>query len=84
MDGVESSPFHPLKKDAIEWKAHTENQPAGKEVSVSLKKDASTPVTGSTAGSEYTITLTFKATAMDVEGVVTGWENGGSGSQDVD
>ena len=70
--------------DVIKLKVYTENQTAGKEVSVSLKKDPSTPVTGSTAGSEYTITLTFKAIEMEVEGKVTGWTAGGTGSEDVD
>ncbi len=39
--------------------------------------------TGTTAGKKITITLTFKATEMQVEGKVTGWTDGGSGSQIV-
>lgn len=79
------APVEPTSgSDVIKLKVYTENQTDGKEVSVSLKKDASTPVTGSTAGKEYTITLTFKATEMLVQGEVTAWTDGGSGEQDVD
>ncbi len=72
--------------DVIKLKVYTEELAAGKEVPVKLEKDpsTSTPVLESTDGKEYTITLTFKATAMDVEGKVTGWGNGGSGSADVE
>ncbi|MDE6570123.1 MAG: hypothetical protein K2K43_05830 [Alistipes sp.] len=46
--------------DAIKLKAYTENEPNGVEVSVSLKKDAATPVLGSTVGQKFTTTLTCK------------------------
>lgn len=79
------APVEPTSgSDVIKLKVYTENQTDGKEVSVSLKKDASTPFTGSTAGKEFTITLTFKATEMLVQGEVTAWADGGSGEQDVD
>ncbi len=70
--------------DVIKLKVYTEKEPAGKEVSVSLKKDASTTFTGSTAGKKFTIKLTFKATEMQVIGDVIGWEDGGTGETDVD
>jgi len=66
--------------DTLSLKVKSEKLTGGTdEIKVPLTMTA----TGSTAGKKITITLTFKATAMEVKGEVTGWTDGGSGSQDV-
>ncbi len=66
--------------DKLSLKVKSVELPDGKEFEVPLTMTD----TGSTAGKKITITLTFKATAMEVVGKVTGWTDGGSGSADVD
>ncbi|MCM1302411.1 MAG: fimbrillin family protein, partial [Alistipes senegalensis] len=79
------APISPASgSDVIKLKVYTENEPDGVEVSVSLKKDASTPVTGPTAGQKFTIKLTFKAIEMQVVGDVVAWVDGGTGEQEID
>ncbi len=67
--------------DTISLKVKSEKLPGGTdEIKVPLTMTAN----GSTAGKKITITLTFSATEMKIEGKVTGWTDGGSGSADVE
>ena len=78
------APIEPTDgSDYITLKVYSEKLTAGQEVKVNLKKNSSTPVTGSTAGHTYTITLTFKATELKVEGEVTDWKDGGTGEAEI-
>lgn len=67
--------------DKLSLKVKSEKLPAGTD---DIEVPLTMTTTGTTAGKKITITLTFKAMAMEVKGEVTGWTDGGSGSADVD